>query len=545
MNTRQEWQELQTLGTASADNSEFADKYEEFISRLLSRQEGSDSKDSAEADSARDAVLQAAVAVARGHVVEVGTLAQVEIVFLAALYHVAQGRRALILSPMPIEATSCLQLVQFMMTQLGLSVGIMDVRVREAEDRARQQPKPAPPRSASGSGFQADMDATVTNRNSEPVRPRVDFDADIVLCDYPRFVATWNRQRDLLGARPTAALFCETDLCLYDCRLSFFAESNSLRGMGGFYRTTVREGPWRSTKGIVDIAEILPEFATCAGVTSYMPKIVEDELQHAQTPALGKLVRRVRARTITPLVFETREDKYRVMAEDLVAAENDVLVFYAQDSTMNGLGKELRQRGQGTLPLASVEALSTFLAKPRPGKRVGFFPGFPNNLELRVREPRPVSIVIGELYPLPHHHDKILAFAEQSVAPDGALALYVSLEDEIISAYAEDQNFDSSFRLVNLAEKWRLSERLQKVLPRSLRGPENRRWVRSRVAASLLKRVQHLLWRNMTEAAPLLRISYPTTKKGSTKKDIGSHLGGLCFCGSGKPFRECHGKMQE
>ena len=30
-------------------------------------------------------------------------------------------------------------------------------------------------------------------------------------------------------------------------------------------------------------------------------------------------------------------------------------------------------------------------------------------------------------------------------------------------------------------------------------------------------------------------------REGKSKK-VGTRLEGLCFCGSGKPFRECHGK---
>jgi DNA-directed RNA polymerase specialized sigma24 family protein len=143
-----------------------------------------------------------------------------------------------------------------------------------------------------------------------------------------------------------------------------------------------------------------------------------------------------------------------------------------------------------------------------------------------------VNVLIADHYAFEHHHQKIAAFCRRHLAPARGPRLYISPEDSVMVGIP-DANDYLSRALLGVAEKtesWFSSGRH----PRRWAGDRLRRKLRDFRRESLANRVPII-----TSIAP---------RKPGEQGDRAHHrpsdspLERTCFCGSGKPFKECHGK---
>ena len=507
MEFKEQWEALKALGGDSTKRGRLLDSYENFVEALLAADEGVPFGGNLD-EEGREEVLGVLHSLVDGNVLAVGRMRQIELVLLASLFFLAQGKRVLVLSGMPVEASVIQERVAFLGEKLGIDLSL---GVRPPAKGAKTP----------------------------------EFVGDLILADYIQLVRACHVGWKGYEERPTVALFCEIDLCLYDGRIFFFG-NRQLRAVAGVYRSTGKDIGWPDPKGVVDFKDLAGNFDALCGVTSYLPPTVRSELLTVYSPSIKNVITHAKAPPLVPLVFRTREEKYDALCNDIIGAEGHALIFFAHQPTHQALSKKLADLGQTTVPIRNIKDFASFLNADNSKKRIAFFPGFPHLAEFTTPEGYVLNVFIAEHYPMLHHHTKVQAFTEQTGKINMGPWLYCSLEDEMISAYASDQDFSASFNLIEFAEQRGLSERLRAVVPKSMAKKAHTRLVRSWVARFILRKVHHMWRANITEEFPILRVGYPTMpaqRPKGMKKKIGKHLESPCFCGSGKPFKECHGKI--
>jgi hypothetical protein len=357
--------------------------------------------------------------------------------------------------------------------------------------------------------------------------------ADIAFCDFVQVFTAFRDTPDFLGDRPTVALFAEADLCLYDGRLALF-DRGILQAVAAIYRSTGRAAPWREQKNAVDFAELAGSFLQFAGTASYMQPRVAREIAHVYRDAIRGNVRAKAGPRISALAFKTWKEKQDLVCRDVLKAEGDCLVFYSLEPVRVAMQEELRKRGRDSVVIPNPRDLRTFAAMGGSKKRVGFYRGVPTLLTAEPETRAPISVFVCEHCLLEHQHNKIRAFIDRDLQPPQRPYLYFSLEDDMFNVYADEDSFSAAFELIEFTERY-----------------DKRRRVRRVMARSILRRIYGLRKAGLNEDFPIFtqvnpqRASIAKAGRRSTKKAIGKRLEGLCFCGSGKAFRECHGKPRK
>lgn len=450
-------------------------------------------REGSEAAQCREAIR----AVAGGKLLAVGKLPQLEIAMLGALAYVAQGKRVLIFSGMPGDQLQTRKLSEFLKTTLPL-----DVR-------------------SAGRTFGR---ATLKLRNA--------LKADIILCDYLQFVRDAKAAPDLFREPTSVALFCEADFCLYDGRLAVF-DHGELQAVAAVYRTTKKsEAPWQEDRKVMDLARVLPQlFDTVAGVTSHLSRAVAKELSSAYGGALSGSVRPQSSGRLAKLVFRTAKQKHAELLKALDQAGGDSVVFLFQEMTHRALEQEAKRRGFRTAAVSDHQSLQAFLAPESNRRRIAFYYGCPSLLAPPPRQPPAATVFLADHYLFTHHHQKILAYTWKGLTLVGKPWLYFSLEDALFQFYAEQTRFELSFTLIDFTERYDRHKQVRRVL-----------------ANTMLGKLRRLRRAYLTEEFPVftyINPSRPKPKKaGKAKQRIGKQLDGACFCGSGKPFKDCHGKRK-
>ena len=447
-------------------------------------------------DGHQQVLLRVLRQVVSGDVVAVGPLPQLEVIFLAVPFFVARGKRVVVFSGMPPDP--------------GLSNGLCSLL-------------------AQGLGLQVRAVAEPFSKGKRPGRDALR--ADLILYDYSKFLRDFQADQELLSERPTVGVFCELDMCLYDARLALF-EKGKMRGVAAIYRSTGKQLPFSEQDAILDFADAAPAFDSICGVSSYIPSLVASQLGRVCGSALVGKVRPRGARSFPALVFRTQAEKYDGLCRAIMSTNDDGLVFYTQAAGRRAVTEGLRRRGQKAVSLEGDPNLIGFLVGGgESGKRVGLYCGLPSLLTAALADKPRMRVFVADDYLMPHHYGKLRAYAERNLELGEEPCLYYSVEDEAFSGYAQEHgNFARTFGLLEFAQPW-----------------DRNQLVRRAMAQLILRKMEGLRRRYLTEERPVLTVfdaegPAKERKAGTLKKQISQQLKGLCFCGSGKPFKECHGK---
>jgi len=490
MDLRAEWDRLKATA-GDAGSGAFRRAYEGFVSALAASPECGPAL-GVDGGRARARRLAALRDMAAGRITTVGALAQLETAVLAALFHVAQGKRVFILTGMPADQ--------------GLVRALADVLARNLDVRVKSV---------------ASQFGTIPADLQEVAK------ADLSVWDYPQFVRTARARPGLVKERPSVVVFCEVDLCLYDARLFLF-EEDELRATAAIGRTAGKEFAWKDQKGVLDFKDFLPQFEAACGVTSALSPDVAAELATVYSPPFEGIKQRGFS-AFPAMVFRTAEEKIRALCKSVMKADGDALVFYHQEPTRQAITEELKKQGQEALPMMNATAFKDFLTMGGAGKRVALVCGLPNLLTPPLADRGALNAFVAEPFGFPHHHAKLRAFLDARVTLKAAPFLYYSLEDGQCALYAQERSFATCFDLIAFTEKW-----------------DERRQVRRVVARYILNKVYQRSRALLTEEMPIFSVIFPARVRGKgtgkMRRKIGKHLEGLCFCGSGKPFKQCHGK---
>ena len=487
-----QWDELKGLGAGEHERSDFRAAYTALVRALWAAPDGGASFAPPDPGDA-DTFLEHLERLTAGGVAAVGLLPQLEMVLLAALGFVARGKHAIIFTGAPADPDQLHQLLSSLASLLGV----------ESRRITRSFGKGGP-------------------RLKELLR------ADILLWDYGHFLREYQLNPKLLEGRAAVALFCEIELCLYDGRLAFF-EKGHLQAVAAICRVTGTPLSRPEEVAMLDVVDAVGAFDSVAGTSSYLTSQVAQQLSAAYGSCIEGAIQGDAKATCAPAAFRTQAEKGEKLARAIADCEGDVLLFYAQEPTRAALLNLLGQYGETPISLQDARSLRSFINTKGERRRIGLALGVPTLLTPPPDAKPTMDVFLAEHYLFEHHHAKIRAFLDRDVVLHGKLRLYYSLEDQLFAPYAASKLFARAFDLIEFTERWDAKQQVRRV-----------------IAYVILSKMRRLRRACLTEEFPIFTsVNAKNLRKQArteAKTKIGRQLEGLCFCGSGKPFRECHGR---
>ena len=432
-----------------------------------------------------------------GEIVKFGTGPQLEGVLMAALYHVLTFGRVIVATATLLDVTLARRVCRSIEELIGEPVRHV----------------------GSYAGVRSSLSITDT------------VDAKYVLADYHMMMET------MFKAPPAfktgmCIMFFEADYSLYSNRIMFM-DRGVPTAAGMIYNTTKDVKPnCLNNKNAYDIKDGLRELSIeVCGSTSYIDKLSADQLNEQYHELIKTPVTPSPKIRRTAYAYRTSADRLAALLSDIQKCKNDVLVFFSDEAIGAALQEELRKSGQTCVLVNNADEMSTAL-ETGSGKHVILEGNLPTTLAAAPKEPRPASLFVADLFINDLCYEKMLCVAERLTKLEGIMHVYFSLEDTLMKIYEEQGGFEKFFNLMDFTEKYDSLRQIRRVMGKLILGRLDK--MRKAVLDDNLPLVTTNLKNRSRMKSYTLRAAH-----GSTKKAIGE---GLCFCGSGKPFKDCHGK---
>ena len=435
-----------------------------------------------------------------GEVVKFGTGPQLEGVLLAALYHVLTFGRVI------VSTTT-----------------IMDFALVRRVCRCIEELLEEPVRHV---GSYTGVRSALTIQDV--------VDAKFVIADYHMLIES------MFKAPPAfkvgmCIMFYEIDVSLYANRIMFM-DRGVPTATGMIYRTSRNVEPrCLLNKNVYDIKAGLHELnIEVSGSVSYIDKMSAEQLNEQYNGILRKSVVPSPGIKRTAYAYRTAGDRLAALLGDILKCKNDVLVFFSEESIGAALQEELRKSGQSCVLVNDADETATALETGN-GKHVILQNRIPTTLSAVPKELRPASLFVADLFINDLCYEKMLCVAQRLAKLEGNMRVYFSLDDMLMKIYEEQGGFEKFFSLMEFTEKY-----------------DSMRQIRRVMANMILRRLDKMRKTVLDDTLPLVTTSLKgrtkmrsytlrTTHGSGKKSSIGE---GLCFCGSGKPFKECHGKSK-
>ena len=444
--------------------------------------------------STRGALLRRLIA---GEIVCFGDGPQLEGLILASLFHVLTFGKCLIMNMMRVDAV----LVRNISRSLE---GILDEPLTHIGNFA---------------GVNSPLKFNEIQKNK------------LAICDYYMFATALHAQPDLF-AEGLPILFLEIDSILYSNRIIFY-DRGVPQSAGMIYNTDEKLVPlWRGSRNLYDVSEGLRQRKIWIGgsCSNLNPQAAEQLVK--QYPLLiTKPVKPNFKLDYSAFAFKTGTSRISALLTDILKSPEDAIVFFSEEEVGAKLMEELRKSGQDYVQVRDTEEMVTALASGA-GKHVVLESKMSSTLFTPPTEKRPATIYVADLFLSEISYVKMMAAVCRMAEVKHGMRLYFSLEDPLVKLYEEQGGFGRFFDLMDFTEKYDPWRQIRRVLAKVLL---------SRLA-SMRKRV---LNDNMPLPVISLRDRQVADVAGRPARSISKvrkMVDGLCFCGSGKPFKECHGR---
>ena len=328
-------------------------------------------------------------------------------------------------------------------------------------------------------------------------------------------------------------MFYEIDLSLYANRIMFM-DRGVPTATGMIYRTSRNIEPrCLQNNNVYDIKAGLHELSIeISGSVSYIDKLSAEQLNEQYSGLLRKRVLPSPKLKRTAYAYRTAGDRLAALLGDILKCKNDVLVFFSEEAVGTALQEELRKSGQSCVLVNDADEMATALEAGN-GKHVILQNRIPTTLSAVPNERRPASLFVADLFINDLCYEKMLCAAQRLTKLDGKMQVYFSLEDTLLKIYEEQAGFEKFFSLMDFTEKYDSMRQIRRVMASMIL----RRLDKMRKA--VLDDTLPLVTTNLKGRTKMRSYTLRTTHGAGRKSSIGE---GLCFCGSGKPFKECHGK---
>lgn len=440
---------------------------------------------------------EALKAILAGEIYKFGTGPQLEGLMLAALYHVLTFGRVIVATSMQLD-------------------GAVTRRVCHAIEELIGEP--------------VKHIGSYTGISSRLTFPDV-VNSQYVIADYHMLMEALYRNGAAFK-KGMCIMFYEADVALY-CNRLMFMDRGVPKCAGMAYRMRPElEGGSLSNNNVFDIGDGLKDLdIEICGSSSYMDKQSAEQLARQFGERIKVKPTPSPKAKITAMAYRTGAERMNALLQDMAKCQDDVLVFFPEDTIGNALQEELRKSGQSFVMVKDADEMATAL-ETGTGKHIILESRMPTTLAALPREIRPANIFIAGLFINDCCYEKIRCTAERLTKMNGNIRQYFSLDDNIMKVYEEQGGFEKFFKIMDFTEKYDSWCQVRRVMGRVI-----------------LKRLDNMRQAVLDETLPLISTSF--TGRVKVNMDRGkpgvvnkaAKIGeGLCFCGSGKPFKECHGK---
>lgn len=433
-----------------------------------------------------------------GKVVTFGTGPQLEAVMLASLFHIMTFGRCIVSTAMRVDAV--------LMRKITSSFDELDgIPIRHVGNMA---------------GVHSSLTFNACVGENFP----------LIFGDYYMLVTAIHSKPEAFP-QGLPILFLEIDYCLYANRLIFY-DRGIPHSSGMIYRTNPKKIPqWLGNPNVYDAPDDLRNLRMeIGGSVGYLDSNSARELSR-QLPYLFKEAAKPTPKVnYTAFAFRTNEERCATLAKDVLKCTGDAVIFFSDDAVGEKLLDELKKSGQDVVLAKDSEDMVTALATGQ-GKHVVVSRLLSSTLFPEPEVRRPGTLFLADLFMTDIVHTKIFEAGDRLIQQHQP-KLYFSLDDKLIKIYEEKGGFEKFFAIMDFTEKYDPWRQIRRVL-----------------AKQLLKRLAKIRAEIMDDNLPIpttslqnrrQRPSVETAQRGVAKAVKLTE--GLCFCGSGKPFKECHGK---
>ena len=428
---------------------------------------------------------------------------QVELGFLYALYQLLCHRRTFICCPLPID---------------GLTIRHLVERIN-AIDKVRID--------LLGHGVGASHRHLADCQN-----------CDFAFADYFQFFSAVKRQPEIFKSQVQAIFILDGDFSLYANRIMAF-EHNVPKATGIVYKSTGKiPESWKTHEDILDIMTFLKDAKlTLAGSSTHIDPYIAGEINFVMGSAFRKPLKGDKHLPYSAFTYRSSEERASAVAIDVAKAKGDALVICYSDSILAQIQEEFRKSGiEYTFTSRSADIMTFFEMKTGDNKRkILIFRGLPSSLAFKDQPLSEGALFITEHFVSMAIHDKLFTLSRLLFKETQEPKIYFSLEDSLFALYEEDAQFKKLFNIIDFTEKYDPWKQIRRVLAKAMLNKLHK------VRMTCLNEEMVVFTTSLAKVADYYSTGLPQ-QRNAAKTSV--KMEALCFCGSGKPFKECHGKKK-
>ena len=439
--------------------------------------------------------------VLEGEIVGVGTGPQLLFGLFFGLYQILQGRKCFVATSEPVDIVYGREVIRRFVTYLGRIV----IRVH---------------------GSMLATDKLYLGNCG---------DVNLVLCDYIELMSLMKKNEELFRRHVQSLFLLEFDLPVYTMRLVML-DHGIERGGGMVYHNTGKT-PEEWEKGFcLDTSKVLRSLdgIPFGGTYSYLNSYTASELESLLGPMLKKKIKLVNGKGNVSYTYRKDSERASMLVRDVMQTEGNAVVICYTDGVRQAICEEFRKSGQEvTQSINAMDILTAFAQTSTTSakKKVMIMRSVPSTMIIPQKPLCKGAVFLAEHFLSTNIEEKAKVISEAVFENAPAVRVYFSLEDQLFTAYEEKAGFEKLFKLIDFTEKYDPWRQIRRVL-----------------AKTMEKRLHKHRLVDMDESQPMITMLIQGGKsaslQGNERPHLTSKLDAPCFCGSGKPFRECHGKKK-
>ncbi len=362
---------------------------------------------------------------------------------------------------------------------------------------------------------------------------------DFAFADYFQFFSAIKRQPDIFKSQVQAIFILEGDFSLYANRIMAF-EHSIPKATGIVYKSTGKiPESWNNSEDIVDIMTYLKDAKiTLAGSSCHIDPYIADEVNFVMGSAFRKPLKADKHLPYSAFTYRSADERASAVANDVAKAKGNAFIICYSDPILMKLQEEFRKSGlEYTFTTRSADITTFFEMKTGDDKRrIMIFRGLPSPLTFHDQPLCEGALFVAEHFVSMAVHDKLFSFSRLIFKETQAPKIYFSLEDSLFAIYEEDAQFKKLFNIIDFTEKYDPWKQIRRVLAKAMLNKLHK------VRMTCLNEEMVVFTTSLAKTADNYATGISQQQRKAAKTSV--KMEALCFCGSGKPFKECHGKRK-
>ncbi|MCR5381524.1 MAG: SEC-C domain-containing protein [Lentisphaeria bacterium] len=363
---------------------------------------------------------------------------------------------------------------------------------------------------------------------------------DFAFADYFQFFSAVKRQPDIFKSQVQAIFILEGDFSLYANRIMAF-EHSIPKATGIVYKSTGKmPDSWTNKEDILDIMSFLNDAKlTLAGSSCHIDPYIAQEDNFVMKSAFRKPLKGDKHLPYSAFTYRSNEERASGVTIDVAKAKGNALIICYSDPVLAKIQEEFRKSGLDyTFTTRSADINTFFEMKTGDDKRrIMIFRGLPSPLVFGEKPLCDGAIFIAEHFVSMAVHDKLFSFSKLIFNETQTPRIYFSLEDSLFAIYEEDAQFKKLFNIIEFTEKYDPWKQIRRVLAKAMLNKLHK------VRMACLNEEMVVFTTSLVKVADYYSTGFSQQQQNKMAK-ASVKMEALCFCGSGKPFKECHGKRK-